>query len=140
MRSLSSRGAAVKGSSRTARVMTLGASNILWLTAGHDTTAYRVTPLPCDFGRAAFRLDKADKGDGPGETYYVLLAGDNSSCECKGFLKHGLCKDGKGCKHIAGCKAALEAGQLAAAPQLRQLDAQDEDALADGEAALLEGF
>jgi hypothetical protein len=121
--------------------MTLGTTTVLWLVTDRDTSAYKVQPLPTAWGKAAFRLTKSDRGTGPGEQYDVLLAGRDSTCECKGFLKHGLCKDGRGCKHIAGCQAALDAGQLAAAPRaLPQLDAQDEDALADGEARILEGF
>ena len=69
------------------------------------------------FGKAAFHLQKADTGDGPGEEYDVLLDGQFSTCECKGFLRHGMkAAGGSGCKHIAGCKAALDAGQLKASP------------------------
>jgi hypothetical protein len=117
--------------------MTLGATQILWLTTDRDVTAYKVEALAHDFGRAAFRLTKADRGDGAGEVYDVLLDGPKSLCGCKGFERHGMCKDGKGCKHIAGCQAAVTAGQLAPLPQLDQIDA---DALADGEARLLDGF
>jgi hypothetical protein len=56
-----------------------------------------------------------------------------------------MCKDGKGCKHIAGCQAALDAGALSASPglpgrpcrpvaALPQLDAIDAAALDEGEA------
>jgi hypothetical protein len=109
MHTLSSGDRAVKPSrtrkpvARSARVAQVGTATVLWLTSGDHTTAYRVQAVPCQFGRAAFRLSKADRGDGPGETYDVLLDGARSTCDCRGFLKHGMCKDGKGCKHIAGC-------------------------------------
>jgi hypothetical protein len=97
---------------RTATVTRIGDAVILWLTVGSDTTAYRVTAIPHGFGKAAFRLDKADKGDCNPESYNVLLDGQHSLCDCLGFEKHGLCKDGRGCKHIAGLTAALAAKLL----------------------------
>ena len=102
---------------RSAKVVRLGDAVILWLTTGRDITAYRVRPLESQMGGIAFRLEKADKGDGQRETYDVLIDGPRSLCCCKGFEQHGLCKDGKGCKHIAGLTAALDAGQLQAAPK-----------------------
>jgi hypothetical protein len=103
---------------RSAKVTHLGDAIILWLTVDKNVTAYRVTALPHAFGKAAFHLQKADKGDGQPEEYDVLLDGPRSSCECKGFLRHGMkAAGGKGCKHVAGCQAALDAGQLQAAPK-----------------------
>jgi hypothetical protein len=103
---------------RSAKVTRLGDATILWLTVDKNVTAYRVTPLPCAFGKAAFHLQKADKGDGQPEEYDVLLDGQRSTCECKGFLRHGMkAADGRGCKHVAGCQAAVNAGQLQAAPK-----------------------
>jgi hypothetical protein len=103
---------------RTAHVSHLGDALILWLTVDKNTTAYRVTAIPHAYGKAAFHLQKADKGDGEPEAYDVLLDGQFSSCECKGFLRHGMsAAGGKGCKHIAGCQAAVNAGQLQAAPK-----------------------
>jgi hypothetical protein len=64
---------------------------ILWLTIGDDVQAYGLTPLPSDFG-VAFRIDKADRGDGQTEEYDVLLHGRESSCTCKGHTYHGHCK------------------------------------------------
>jgi len=89
-------------------------ATVLWLTVGKDSTAYLVKPLASAFG-TAFRLVRADKGDG-GAEYDVLLNGSQSSCECQGFLRHGMCKDGHGCKHIAGLTAASAAGSLQTAP------------------------
>jgi hypothetical protein len=102
-----------KPQTRSAKVQPIGTSTILWLTVDHNVTAYRVLPLPHAFGNAAFRLEKADKGQGEPERYDVLLDGSHSTCECQGFLRHGMrACGGTGCKHIAGCQAALNAGQL----------------------------
>jgi hypothetical protein len=95
-----------KPANRSAKVMRLGDSLILWLTVDKNTTAYRLTPLSSDFGRAV-RLQKADKGDGESEEYNVLLDGARSTCECLGYLKHGHCK------HSAGLQAIITSGQLA---------------------------
>jgi hypothetical protein len=128
--------------SRTARVAQVGTATVLWLSQDRDITAYRVESIPCDFGRAAFRLHKADKGDGEPAVYDVLLDGADSRCDCRGFERHGMCKDGKGCRHVAGLTAALDAGALSPAPRAQkpavaQLDAIDAEALAEGEAAAL---
>jgi hypothetical protein len=76
---------------RAAKLQTVGAALVLWLTTDRLTVAYRLTKLPSDFGHA-YRLDKADQGDGQPETYDVLLDGERSSCECKGFLRWHHCK------------------------------------------------
>jgi hypothetical protein len=94
-----------------AHVSKIGDAVILWLTVNKDITAYRVRPLDSQMGGIAFRLEKADKGNGASEVYDVLLDGQQSRC-CRGFEKHGMCKDGKGCKHIAGLMAAVTAQQL----------------------------
>jgi hypothetical protein len=52
--------------------MTLGTTQILWLSTNREVTAYRVQALPTAFGKFAFRLAKADRGTGPGEHYDVL--------------------------------------------------------------------
>jgi hypothetical protein len=106
-----------KPQTRKAHVSQIGGSVILWLTVDKNVTAYRVRPLESQMGGIAFRLEKADKGHGETEVYDVLLDGQQSRCCCRGFEKHGMCKDGKGCKHIAGCQAAVAAGQLQAAPK-----------------------
>ncbi|HTU18978.1 MAG TPA: hypothetical protein VMG10_13035 [Gemmataceae bacterium] len=108
-----------KPQARTAHVTRLGDAYILWLTVGKDITAYRVLPLDSQMGGVAFRLEKADKGNGERESYEVLLDGQQSRCCCKGFEQHGMCKDGKGCKHIAGLTAAVAAKQLPI-PQTKQ--------------------
>jgi hypothetical protein len=120
-------------------VARVGTATVLWLTTGRETTAYQVQPLDAEFGACAFRLTKADRGQGPGEQYDVLLDGGKSLCDCKGFLQHGMCKDGTGCKHISSLTALVAAGQLPA-PRPAPVCPIDADALADGEARMLEGF
>jgi hypothetical protein len=103
---------------RTATVQQVGQSLIIWLTVDKNTTAYRVTPIRNQFGKAAFHLEKADQGAGVPEQYDVLLDGQLSTCDCAGFTYHGMkAANGRGCKHISGCQAALDAGKLQAAPK-----------------------
>lgn len=94
-----------KKQTRFAKLMQLGSSLVLGLTAGQDTTFYQLAALTADEGRG-FRLTKANRGDGPGEEYDVLLDGSRSSCECKGFLRWGHCK------HIESLTALTGAGRL----------------------------
>jgi hypothetical protein len=105
---------------RSAKVVRLGNCFVLWLTVDKNTTAYRMVPLPSDFGRAV-RLEKADKGDGQSETYDVLLDGERSTCECKGFLRHSHCK------HVSGIAAVIASGQLAdALPEPTEPEGEEE--------------
>jgi hypothetical protein len=95
-----------KTEERTAKLMQLGASQVLALTCGKDTVFYKLETLDHGFGEAAFRLSKADRGDGPGEVYDVLMDGARSSCECKGFLQWHHCK------HVESLESLIAAGKL----------------------------
>jgi hypothetical protein len=76
---------------------------IVRITVGEEPWCdYNVARIPSDFGRA-FRLVKIL---GPHDRYDVLLNGEHSSCECKGFLRHGHCK------HVDGLQALVAAGKL----------------------------
>jgi hypothetical protein len=102
-----------KNETRTAKVQKIGASTILWLTVGKLTTAYRVEKIASQIGGKAFRLEKADQGDGQPEVYDVLCDGQHSTCDCKGFSRYGMsAASGTGCKHVAGCQAAIASGKL----------------------------
>jgi hypothetical protein len=104
---------------------------LLCLSDGKRTDDYWVERLASDFG-LAFALRKDD-----GTVYHVNLDGALSSCECPGFLRWSHCK------HCESLTALQKAGRLPSPPcppALPQLDALDADALADGEARLLEGF
>ena len=65
-------------------------------------TDYNLAPIASAFGRA-FRLVKLL---GPHDRYDVLLNGERSTCECKGFLRWGHCK------HIGALYALAEKGHL----------------------------
>jgi hypothetical protein len=72
---------------------------------------YFVTALPSDWGRA-FRLEPfatQRRPDQP-DAYHVLLAGEQSTCECMGFMAHGHCL------HLAALQSLQERnGQLKSA-------------------------
>jgi len=96
-----------KSENRVATLRPIGAAQVLGLTAGKDTVFYLLTPLAATVG-AGFHLAKADRGDGPGEEYDVLLDGQFSSCECKGFLRWNHCK------HVEALTALVKSGKLSA--------------------------
>lgn len=64
-------------------------------------TDYTFCRIGSAFG-VAFRLVKVLA---PAERYDVLLDGERSSCECKGFLRHHHCK------HRDGLQALVDAGK-----------------------------
>lgn len=100
-----------KPRSKPERSATLGTTTsgktILWLSQDGVLRAYVLTPLTSDFG-TAYRLAKADNGDGHSEEYDVLLHGRETSCTCPG---HTYC--GK-CKHVSALEALIAAGKLPA--------------------------
>lgn len=102
--------AATQKVARSAKVQKLCQTTILWLTVGRLTVAYKVTPLKSKLGGAAFRLEKAQQGQGEPETYTVQVDGPRSTCECLGFLKYNHCK------HVAGLQAVIASGRLPVAP------------------------
>jgi hypothetical protein len=98
---------------RTAKVQKIGSATVIWLTVGKLITAYRVERITSQMGGKAFRLEKADQGDGKPEAYDVLLDGRRSLCDCRGFARYGMdAACGTGCKHVAGCQAAVASGKL----------------------------
>ncbi len=67
-------------------------TGVLRLTVGGKAQDYFLTPLPSDFGRG-FRLVKVGIDVPFGECEYAVnVNGTESSCECKGHLRHGHCK------------------------------------------------
>lgn len=90
---------------RVATLRDIGMAHVLGLTTGKDTVFYRLEALSAGRGRA-FRLCKADRGNGPGEVYDVLLDGQFSSCECKGFMRWNHCK------HVEALVALTACGKL----------------------------
>jgi hypothetical protein len=77
------------------------APGVAVITLGGQAQAYTVTPLPCQFGAAAFRVGKvelvpteANEPPQPRETarYAVHLDGAQSRCTCRGFCRWQRCK------------------------------------------------
>src|SRR5262245_17724673 len=95
-----------KPQARSVRLMQVGGAQVLAITKGKDVTFYGLVELDHGFGQAAFRLSKANRGNGPGEEYDVLIDGARSSCECLGFLSH------RHCKHLESIDALVKAGSL----------------------------
>ncbi len=94
---------------------------LLWLTQDGETRGYILTPLPSDFG-TAYRLGKADNGDGHSEEYDVLLHGRETSCTCPGHTYRA------NCKHVDALNALIAAGKLPApAPKQQPAPQAEED-------------
>src|SRR5262249_9805945 len=95
---------------RSASLATLSnGRTVLWLHQGEESRAYALVTLKSDFGDA-FRLTKADDGDGHAEEYDVLLDMEHKfhTCECRGFLRW------QHCKHVDSLLALVQSGRLAA--------------------------
>ena len=109
---------------RSASLATLSnGRTVLWLRQGEESRAYALEVLSSDFG-AAFRLTKADDGDGHAEEYDVLLDTEHKfhTCECRGFLRW------QHCKHVDSLLALVKSGRLAApAPKPQPVLPQLED-------------
>jgi hypothetical protein len=83
-----------------------GKNALAIIRIGHNEEAYRLSRVPSDYGRG-FLLEK--QGAGAEEsTYHVNLNGQQSTCECRGFLGY------KHCKHLEGLAALDKAGKLTA--------------------------
>jgi hypothetical protein len=76
---------------------------VVRITVGTEAKHYFLAPVPCDFGRG-FQLEGFELEGGA--KYAVCLDGEKTSCECKGFLKHGHCK------HVEGLAALVKASRL----------------------------
>lgn len=89
-----------------------GRNAVARITVGKHESDYFVDCLTADVG-TAFAVEKI--GGTEEERYAVNLNGDQSSCECKGFLRwgHHASKTGvRSCKHIDGLTALVSAGKL----------------------------
>lgn len=70
---------------------------------GAVSTFYTFQEVPCDIGGRGFALHRL----GLGSLYHVRVGQEQDcSCECLGYLRHGLCK------HILGLLALMNHGQL----------------------------
>jgi hypothetical protein len=72
---------------------------LVTITSGKDRDTYSLQPILADFGHG-FELAKVN-ADPAAEVYHVNLDGLESSCDCKGFLRHSHCK------HVEGLLALL---------------------------------
>jgi hypothetical protein len=75
---------------------------VIRITEGKKTDLYSVRPIPSDWGKA-YAMAKLPEEQDP---YHVCLAGADSVCDCKGFLRHGHCR------HVEGLTALTNAGRL----------------------------
>jgi len=82
---------------------------LLTILGKRDTTEYLVVEFTTPFDGRAFHFAKATAGTDPeAEGYDVFCGrGDNHSCTCRGFLRHG-----KPCKHINAALAVWDNGWL----------------------------
>jgi hypothetical protein len=73
------------------------------VTSGRRVSFYTFQEIPCTIGGRGFAIHKL----GLGTLYHVRLdEGPESSCECLGFLRHGMCR------HILGLRALDQSGLL----------------------------
>ena len=74
-------------------------AGVIAITVDNKEDVYAVRRIAADFG-VAFHVIKGELVEEPDETlhlrdaahYDVCLNGPQSTCECKGFLRHGHCK------------------------------------------------
>ncbi len=91
-----------------------GELGVMVLTVGKQSNDYFFREIPADRGRG-FVVEKfsTQRTEDEPETYHVNLNGAASTCECKGFLRHGMdAAGGTGCKHIASLQALVNRGKL----------------------------
>jgi hypothetical protein len=75
---------------------------VVKIVEGKKTDYYSVRPIPSDWG-TAYQMAKLPEENEP---YSVCLAGADSTCDCKGHLRHGHCR------HVEGLTALANAGRL----------------------------
>jgi hypothetical protein len=76
---------------------------VVHFAVGKDEGFYAVYEVPCEIGGRGFAVHRL----GLGTLYHVRVgAPEDTSCECKGFLRHGHCK------HTRGLLALIEVGKL----------------------------
>jgi hypothetical protein len=104
----------------------LHGGELVEIGTGRKTKQYHVTPAPADWGAAFTLVNRVT-----GEVYDVHFGPDAVTCSCPGHQWTN------GCKHASALVRLVAEGRLfLPAP----VDSIDLDALADGEARMLEGF
>jgi hypothetical protein len=84
---------------RVLKPMSDSSAGVLAITVGKDEGVYAIRSIPAAFG-VAYHLIKGELVEQEDNTlrlcdaahYDVCLNGQQSSCECKGFLHRGRCK------------------------------------------------
>jgi hypothetical protein len=78
------------------RPITGNSPGLIQVTASGTTSRYTVRRMASGIGGRAFELAKQneDPGDGP---YHILVDGDHSQCECRGWLRYGSLHP---CRHL----------------------------------------
>ena len=76
---------------------------VLAIEDKRKTTFYAFREIPSDIGGRGFALHKL----GLGTLYHVRIGKpQDCSCECLGFLRHGICR------HVLGLEALIREGKL----------------------------
>jgi hypothetical protein len=84
---------------RVLQPMSDNSAGVIAITIGKDEGVYAIRRIPADIG-VAYHLIKGELVEEPDNTlrlrdaaeYDVLLDGERSTCECKGFLRWHRCK------------------------------------------------
>jgi hypothetical protein len=77
---------------------------VVLIATERKRSSYTVAPITTDFGYAAYRVSENDSA--ALDHYDVLLAGEMSTCDCLGLLRHGHCK------HVDCLTALRNAGRI----------------------------
>jgi hypothetical protein len=86
---------------RLVRPPTAEGIGIFSILDGRRSTFYTFREIPCDIGGRGFAVHKL----GLGTLYHVRVGRrEECSCECLGFLAHGVCR------HVLGLRALLREG------------------------------
>jgi hypothetical protein len=94
------------GSARTIRLVqqpTFDGVGIFCIRDGRQSVFYAFREIPCTIGGRGFAVHKL----GLGTLYHVRVGRrEECSCECLGFLAHGMCR------HVLGLKALVRNGLI----------------------------
>jgi hypothetical protein len=77
------------------------------LVVGKDSADYLVRRVPSQIGGTGFEFVKQSEAEGDDGRHYVLLAGGQSTCDCRGYLRWGT-----ECRHLFGARVLLRRGWL----------------------------
>ena len=84
-------------------------SGVLRIAQGKEVFAYALREIEPGYAERAFQFDRLDAEGGKlvvGEVYHVAVEREGHSCDCRGFVAHGVCK------HSAAALKLLEIGSV----------------------------